>query len=66
MLGHSGEGCIKQKRHLLCLVTTRVGDEKKFLCELKQRLTDNFIQEWNATIRDKDGYFPYHRRCATN
>ena len=36
-----------------------VGDEKKFLCELKQRLTDNFIQEWNATIRDKDRYFPY-------
>ena len=22
-----------------------VGDENKFLCELKQRLTDNFIQE---------------------
>ena len=36
-----------------------VGDEKKFLCELKQRLTDNFIQEWNAAIRDKDRYFPY-------
>ena len=36
-----------------------VGDEKIFLCELKQRLTDNFIQEWNATIRDKDRYFPY-------
>jgi len=26
---------------------------------LKQRLTDNFIQEWNATIWDKDRYFPY-------
>ena len=37
----------------------RVGDENKFLCELKQRLRDNFIQEWNATIRDKDRYFPY-------
>ena len=36
-----------------------VGDENTFLCELKQRLTDNFIQEWNATIRDKDRYFPY-------
>ena len=36
-----------------------VGDENKFLCELKQRLTDNFIQEWNATIRDKDRYFLY-------
>ena len=30
-----------------------VGGEKNFLCELKQRLTDNFIREWNATIRDK-------------
>ena len=37
----------------------RVGDENKFLCELKQRLRDNFIQEWNATIPDKDRYFPY-------
>ena len=37
----------------------RVGDENTFLCELKQRLTDNFIQEWNAAIRDKDRYFPY-------
>ena len=34
-------------------------ETKKFLRELKQRLTDNFIQEWNATIRDKDRYFPY-------
>ena len=29
-----------------------VADENKFLCELKHRLTSNFIQEWNATIRD--------------
>ena len=36
-----------------------VGDEKTCLCELKQRLTDNFIQEQNAAIRDKDRYFPY-------
>ena len=36
-----------------------VGDEKILLCELKRRLTDNLIHEWNATIRDKDGYFPY-------
>ena len=35
-----------------------VGDEKKFACELKQRLIDNFIQEWNAATRDKDRYFP--------
>ena len=26
---------------------------------MKQRLTDNFIQEWNATIRNKDRYVPY-------
>ena len=36
-----------------------VGDEKKFVCELKQRLTEKIIQEWDATIRDKDRYFPY-------
>ena len=36
-----------------------VGDEKTFLTELKQRLTDIIVQEWNATIRDKDRYFPY-------
>ena len=35
------------------------GDKKRFLSELKQKLLDNFIQEWDATIRDKDGYFPY-------
>ena len=34
-----------------------VGDEKKFLCELKQRLAENFIREWNATIRDKADTF---------
>ena len=44
---------------LLCLVTTRGWRRKYFLCELKQRLPDNFIQEWNATIRNKDRYFPY-------
>ena len=31
-----------------------VGDEKTFLRELKQRLADTFIQEWNATTGDKD------------
>ena len=36
-----------------------IGDEKRFLSELKQRLLGNFIQEWDAAIRDKDGYFPY-------
>ena len=36
-----------------------VGEEKKFLSELKLRLLDNFIQDWDATIRDKDRYFPY-------
>jgi hypothetical protein len=36
-----------------------VGNEKKFLSEFKQRLSDNFVQEWNATIRDKDRYLPY-------
>ena len=36
-----------------------VGDENNFVCKLKQRLTDNFIHEWNATIRDKDRCFPY-------
>ena len=59
MLGHSGEDCIKQKRLLLCWLQQGVGDGKKFVCELKQRLADNFIQEWDATIRDKERYFPY-------
>ena len=36
----------------------RVGDEKRFLSELKQRRLDNFIQERNAAIRNKDRYFP--------
>ena len=36
-----------------------LGDEKKFSSELKQRLADNFVQEWNATIPDKDIYFLY-------
>ena len=35
-----------------------VREEKTFLGELKRRLMDNFIQEWNATIRDKDRDFP--------
>ena len=59
MLGHSGEECIKQKRLLLCLVTTRGWRRKDILRELKQRLADNFIQEWNATTGDKDRYFPH-------
>ena len=33
--------------------------KKRFSSELKQRLLGNFIQEWDAAIRDKDGYFPY-------
>ena len=40
-------------------------NKKKFVCELKQRLTDNFIQEWNATIRDKDRHFPYRNVKST-
>ena len=39
------------------MLQQRVGDEKRFLSELKQRLLDNFIQEWKATIRGKDGIF---------
>ena len=35
-------------------------NEKKFVCELKQRLPDSFIQERNAAVRGKDTYFPYH------
>ena len=36
-----------------------VGAEKRYLSELKQRLLDNFIQDWHATIRYKDRYFSY-------
>ena len=35
------------------------GHEKRFASELKQRLSCNFIQKWNATIRDNDGCFPH-------
>ena len=35
------------------------GHEKRFVSELKQRLSCNFIQKWNATIRDNDGCFPH-------
>ena len=37
----------------------RVGDEKRFLSDLKQRLLDNFIQDLDTTIKNKDRYFPY-------
>ena len=37
-----------------------VGELKRFLSELKQRLSDDFIQEWKVTIRDKDSYFPWN------
>ena len=36
-----------------------VGELKRFLSELKQRFLNNFLQNWAATIRDKDRYFPY-------
>ena len=41
-----------------CVCLRGIGDEKRFLSELKQRLSINFIPDWNATIRDKDRYFP--------
>ena len=36
-----------------------IGDENNVLTEFKQRLTDIIVQKWNATIRNKDRYFPY-------
>ena len=42
-----------------CVWLQGVGDKKIFLSELKQRRTDNFIEEWNAVIQDKDKYFTY-------
>ena len=44
-----------------------VGAEKRYLSELKQRLLDNFIQDWHATIRDEDRYryFPYRHVKST-
>jgi hypothetical protein len=36
-----------------------VGNVKAFLAVLKQRLIDTFLQEWRATIRDKERYILY-------
>ena len=49
------------------LSRNRYGDEKIYLSELKQRLLDNFIQDWHATIRDEDRYryFPYRHVKST-
>ena len=67
LMDESEKKCwVTQMKNVLCKngfycvwLQQGVGDEKKCVCELKQRLTDNFIQEWGATIRDKDRYFPY-------
>ena len=59
MLGHRGEKCIEQERISLYLVTARSWRWKRFLSNTETEILDNFIQDWNATIRDEDRYFPY-------
>jgi hypothetical protein len=36
-----------------------VEDVKTFLAVFRQRLVDNFMQEWSSTIREKDRYDMY-------
>ena len=65
-MGGSEHRCwVTEVKHVLsrdgfyCVCLRGIGDEKRFLSELKQSPSHNFVQQWNATIRDKDGYFPY-------
>ena len=68
-LDSNGKKCwITQVKELLCntgfqyvWLNQSVPNANEFVSVLKQRLIDTFLQEWNASIRDRETYILYRQ-----